>query len=316
MFGRLPEIFATLVLPAFALAGVGWAVARWLPVPDRWLAGFRRLTFELLLPLYLVRTLASVRLPDTLHPSFLLAYYGVTLGLYAAVVLATRGRIGGPAANLHGLSAVYANAVLLGVPLITSALGADAAVPLFLLIAVHAPILALVTGVLGEVLRPRGGEAGVGPLLRDVARGVVRNPIIMAILLGLACNLLLGPAPAPIQQATAPLARFVPVAALLAMGIGLAGYRMRAALGPATGLAACKLLVHPLAMLAVMSLLPDLPVLWRNAAVLMAALPTGVNVYLFAIRQDAAAPEAAATIALTTPLSMLTLSLAMAALGV
>ncbi|MEE4302250.1 MAG: AEC family transporter [Pseudomonadales bacterium] len=308
MIVRLLDVFLTLVVPAYAIVGVGWALARapWMPVVL--LARFRRLVFDLVLPLYLVRTLAAVELPAEPRFDYLLVYYLVTAGVYAIVAaLAWRAR-GAGVANILGLGAVYANAVLLGVPLVTAALGEAAAVPLFALIALHAPLLATATGVLAELARPERGAGGFA-LAREVLLGMVRNPIILGIVAGLACNLAFGPLSEPLRARTASFSAVVPVLALLAMGVGLATYRLRSAAGDAFLVAGAKLVLHPLVVAGALALLPGLPALWWQTAVLMAAMPTGVNVYLFAARQGAGEAEAAATVALATPLSMATLTL-------
>ena len=151
--------------------------------------------------------------------------------------------------------------------------------------------------------------------MRQVLLGMVRNPIILGIAIGLASNLLFGPLSEPLRARTAPLAAVVPVLALLAMGVGLAAYRLRSAAGDALLVASAKLLLHPLAVGGALALLPGLPALWWQTAVLMAAMPTGVNVYLFAARQGAGEAEAAATVAIATPLSMATLTLVIVLVG-
>jgi len=117
-----------------------------------------------------------------------------------------------------------------------------------------------------------------------------------------------GPISVDWQQATATAAKLIPPLALLAMGIGLASYRLRSAIAPALGVCATKLAAHPLIVAMALALLPGIPHLWWQTAVLMAALPTGVNVYLFAAQQRAGEAVAAATVTPATPASMLTMT--------
>ena len=307
MIARLLDVFVTLVLPAYAIVAAGWALARAPHIAPALLMNFRRLVFDLILPLYLFRTLASVELPERFPLAYVFGYYGATLALYGLVTALTWRRSGPGTANIQGLGSVYANAVLLGTPVITAALGDDAALPLFALIGLHAPLLAFTTGALAEIARPEA-EAGLAALLRNICAGLLRNPIILAIASGLVCNLVAGPLPADWQHATATAVGLVPPLALAAMGIGLAGYRLRSAVVPALGVCATKLIVHPLVVAIVLSSLPGIPHLWWQTAVLMAALPTGVNVYLFAAQQRAGEALAAATVAIATPASMLSMT--------
>ena len=55
--------------------------------------------------------------------------------------------------------------------------------------------------------------------------------------------------------------------------------------------------------------------IWVPAAVLMAAMPTGVNVYLFSARYDAAPSVAARTVLVASTLSVVTISLLLLVFG-
>jgi predicted permease len=71
---------------------------------------------------------------------------------------------------------------------------------------------------------------------------------------------------------------------------------------------ALKLIVHPLAVWALATLVFDVPPLWAKVAIVVAAMPVGVNVYLFGVRYDAGQPESATAILLSSILSVATLS--------
>jgi len=58
------------------------------------------------------------------------------------------------------------------------------------------------------------------------------------------------------------------------------------------------------------------PPLWAKVAILLAALPVGVNVYVFATRYDAGQAESAAAIVISNILSVVTLPLLLYWLGV
>jgi malonate transporter and related proteins len=97
-------------------------------------------------------------------------------------------------------------------------------------------------------------------------------------------------------------------AALFAMGASLAGYQVRGAIGLAVGLVALKTVLQPL----VVWLLVDHVFLiarpWSDTAILLAAMPTGVNAYLFAARYRSGEAEAATAILLSTAFSVVTVS--------
>src|SRR3546814_16907727 len=81
----------------------------------------------------------------------------------------------------------FSNTVMLGVPLVLTAFGDDATLPLFLIIACHSwQLLSVVT---------IQAEAGIGTrdemrrLQANVLKGLVRNPIIIALAAGVLYNL-------------------------------------------------------------------------------------------------------------------------------
>jgi predicted permease len=71
---------------------------------------------------------------------------------------------------------------------------------------------------------------------------------------------------------------------------------------------AIKLLVCPLAVWALATFIFEVPPLWAKVAILLAAMPVGVNVYLFGVRYDAGQAESATAILLSSILSVATLS--------
>ena len=77
-----------------------------------------------------------------------------------------------------------------------------------------------------------------------------------------------------------------------------------------------KLVLHPLLVWLLATHVFVLPPLWRDVAVIMAALPVGVNVYLFALRYEVGAPPAAAAMLISTGLSVATLAGVLHLLGV
>ena len=81
-----------------------------------------------------------------------------------------------------GLGSCFSNTVLLGIPLIPRALGDDALVPLFLLISVHGITVFTAVTVIIEITR--GRDAGLANLPKQVASGLIGNPLIIGLGLG------------------------------------------------------------------------------------------------------------------------------------
>jgi malonate transporter and related proteins len=90
-----------------------------------------------------------------------------------------------------GFAAGQANTVLVGIPLILKAYGEEGAVPLFLLVAIHLPVIMIAGTLLVEGRRaPLGG----------IARRLLLHPVILALLAGLLGRLAAAALPEPLWQ--------------------------------------------------------------------------------------------------------------------
>jgi predicted permease len=87
------------------------------------------------------------------------------------------------------------------------------------------------------------------------------------------------------------------------------------ALGLVAVVVALKAVLHPLLTYALATHVFALPPLYAAVAIVLAAMPVGVNPYLFASRYRAAEAECATAIAVSTPLAVATVTAALVALG-
>src|SRR5690606_10728114 len=89
------------------------------------------------------------------------------------------------------------------IPLILTAVGERAAVPLFLIVGLNSLILYSIATVVIET--GRGSREGLRRLPLNVARGLVTNPIVMSMALGFAFGMLAWRLPEPIDVLLKPL---------------------------------------------------------------------------------------------------------------
>jgi len=137
------------------------------------------------------------------------------------------------------------------------------------------------------------------------------------VLLGLAWHFTGIQLPTVVDTLTATLGKAALPCAIFAMGASLAGYRIGGAvLGEATLMTALKLGLHPLMVFLIGHYVFALEPLWLHVAVIVASVPVGVNVYLFGVRYNAGDAQAATSILLSTSLSVGTMTLLLAMLGV
>ena len=294
------EILLTVSTPVFGIALLGFIAAKAGWFDERGQEALALFVFNFAAPALLFRALATRGLPADLPFALLGAYYlgGIAVWLAAMAVIGVVFRRRLDELAVAGMSAAFPNTVLLGIPLILTAFGPDAEVPLFLVLAFHSLIEA-----------GRGEGAGILRILANTLRGLVRNPIVMGILCGILWGLLALPLPRAIDGLLELLAEAVAPCALFTVGASIAGFRIAGSLSEAAVAVVCKLFLHPLLVWLLASQVFALPDLWIKVVVLLAALPTGVNAFIFAQRYGVWQRRAGTAVAVSTSLSMITLTL-------
>ncbi len=303
--------FIDIVLPVFALIGIGYAAARLGFFDETATRALSRFVFQFALPVMLFSSLAAQGRPAEFDARYLLAYFlGVAVSAGSAALLArSRGRSGAEVAVVAGFSACYGNVVLLGIPLVLTALGEAATLPLFALVSVHGPIMMTLVTILLERGRP---DLSPAARLVTTAKGLLTNPILIGMLAGLAVGVSGLALPGPVASTAALLGQAALPAALFAMGASLASYQIRGALGLALGLVGLKTVLQPLVVWLLVDHVFRIASPWSDTAILLAAMPTGINAYLFATRYRTGEAEAANTILLSTALSLISVSVILA----
>lgn len=297
-----------IVIPVFGLVVIGYAAAKLHIMDDAATRGLSRFVFNFAIPALLFGTMATTTLPETLEWGLLLSYYIGVIVIYAMGMIVTRVGFGRTLdqQSLLGFGAAFSNTVLLGIPVVLTAFGPAATLPLFLLIAFHGASMFTVVTVLVEVARGRGGRLSALP--GTIVKSVAGNPIVAGLAVGLAVNLLDLPVPRPIEAVADALGSAALPCATFAMGAALARYRIAGSVPEATILVVLKTVVHPSLVWLLATQVFDVTALWAAVAAVLAAQPTGVNAYLFAQRYDACVATTATAILMSTALSVLTVS--------
>jgi malonate transporter and related proteins len=271
--------------------------------------------FYFAIPVMMFRNMAATALPEAIAWDYLLSFFlGVAI-VFAIGMTAARLAFGGSFERqaIIGFGSAFGNSVLLGIPLVLTAFGDQASLPLFLLLAFHSTVLFTAITVIIEAGRG-GGEALRAVPLRAL-KGLLGNPILWGMAGGIGFSLLDLRLPAALDRFAVLLAGAAVPCALFSVGASLRAYRIVGALRPALVMVALKLIGHPLAVWLLATLVFDVPQLWANVVILIAALPVGVNVYVVATRYEAGQAESAAAIVISNILSVVTLPLVLIWLG-
>lgn len=300
------------VVPLFSLIILGFVAGK-----RRWIdaAGVKALVgfiFNIAMPALLFRLVVVSDITGLIDPGFLLAH--ISAQFAAAVIGALLGRalfrLQAQQLVIQGFGSSFPNSVLLGIPLMLALYGERGAVPVTMIFAFNVALYSLVTMLL-EIVRQDAERIQPLALLKTTGRAIVSNPIIVAAILGMVVGAL-GIGLAPVLDRTLSfIGQAGPPTALFALGASLSVREMarglHGPLGSAGLMTFCKLLIHP-----VLAWLMAVPVLGLDpflaaAAVIVAALPVGANVYIFAQHYDVAVMEASSAILISTGISMVTI---------
>ena len=296
-----------LILPIFGLALIGYA-ARWIGLIDkdgiRGLSGF---AFRVAIPVMLIRAVSEISL--TFEWELLTAYIGGTFAIYATGMLVGRG-IFGPSIErqaVFGFGAAFSNLVMVGIPFVQLGFGDEGLLPLYLILSIHSPTLYLVgTSMLNL---GRGARSSSGNLPMTVLKAQAKNPIVIALAIGIAMNLAGIRLQGPVDGIAAMLAAAAIPCTLFTLGASLAGYGLGGQLKSAIVLVGLKNVLHPTVMYGLTFYVFDLNPVWATVVVMMSALPMGMNAYLFAEDSETIAPTMAAAVVLSSAISVVSLPL-------
>lgn len=297
-----------IVLPVFGLIAIGFAAARTGLIKDSVGDGLSDFVFTVAVPCLLFKTLATADVPEASPWAYWVVYFSAVIVVWMlAHMIITRG-FGRDTATgtVAGFSSAQANTVLIGIPLILTTYGDAGRVPIFLLIAIHLPIMmsaATLSIELGGSARGSARETA-----RKLAISIFTHPIIIGIALGVAYRMtgwLIPDIPFKILDMLGSTA--VPCA-LFAAGMALKRYGLAGDLRITLVVSVLKLIVHPGLVFLLGAFVLELPPVWLGAAVLFAACPSGINAYLLANRYGTGVRLASSSIALSTALAVVSVT--------
>ena len=310
------QIILTVIVPIFAVIAVGFLASRLKLLEDSVGEGLAKFVFVIAVPALLFRTLATANFAGANPLLLWFAYFlGVAL-TWTPATIAVRRLTGTDRRTsiIAGISASFANTVFVAIPAVQRAYGDAGLEALFLIIAIHMPVMMTVATLLMERAARLDALASgtvatnisVAATLKRIALNLSRNAIIVGILSGLLWRLTGLALPGAIEDVIRLLGSTAGPVSLFAMGMSLTRYGLRGGIGSALIVSGLSLLFMPAIVYAIGYEL--LPPLWLKVAVLTAACPAGVNCYLFASYFKSGEKLAATSILVTTLLSVVTLA--------
>ncbi|MEM1378510.1 MAG: AEC family transporter [Pseudomonadota bacterium] len=301
------SIFLTIA-PVFLLIAAGYVAVRSGYMKPALGDTLNTYAVKIAVPVLLFRAMATLDFAQAFSIPLLVSFYTgavacFVLGIVGARVLFKR-RPGESVAI--GFGATFSNSVLLGLAIVERSHGEAALVPAFGIIAFHASSIYVMGMVTMELMR-RDGRA-MGETLRAAGKSIIANPLMIAILFGVSFNFSGLPLADPFDTATAMLAASAIPAALVGIGASMTQYQMQNGIRESILIAVLALFVHPLITLVLGHYVFGLDDLFLLAAVTIAAMPPGVNIYIFASMYNRAVDVAASAFLLTTTLAVVTVT--------
>jgi malonate transporter len=301
----------SIVLPVFILIGVGYLVARVGLMSQTVGEALGEFVYVIAIPVLVFKTLAVVDLDGQSPWGIWAAYFTGMAATWIAGNLMIRKIFGreARAGVIGGISAAFANTVMVGLPLVSQVYGEAGLVPLLLIISIHLPAMTTATAILMERASALDGVSTPPPmpeLLKRIGKNLVFNPIVIAI----TCSLIWRGTGLPIDGLFQDIlnrisATALPVA-LLSLGMSMVTYGIRGNVLPGFLLSILKLGFMPAAVFVMSAYVVHLPPLWTAVATLTATCPTGVNAYIFANRYGTGHAMSTNAITLTTAAAVAT----------
>lgn len=306
-------LLTTVIFPIFGLIFLGFLATKFRYLSSETSDALSEFVFRLALPVMVFRTVAITEVGGDI-PYTLWAAYGIAIlinwGL-ATLLIRRIFRREPRAGAVAGISASFANLVLIGVPVISTAYGDEGMIPHLYLVTVHLPfMLALGTITMDLAARREGLEdltRGRLDMARSIFFGLLKNPIILAIFAGTLWRLSGFTMPPPVGELLKMLAQAAVPLALFSVGAGLMKYWANRSVTPAICLALLKTILFPALVYGLSVHVFTVPPLWQAVAVTAAACPTGVNAYLLAAHYKTGHALAANTMTLSTAFSAFSL---------
>lgn len=317
-----------VTFPFFALVLCGYVAVRRHMLPQLAIPGLNSFVLYFALPCLLYRFGSTTPLGQLLDVSVFGVYLLCALATVGITMLLTLRRAGWNNAAFGALVAAFPNTGFMGVPLLVALLGPRASGPVIVTVMVDMIITTSLCIALSRLGGTSGGGSGQssgqssGAALRNAMAGMVRNPMPWSILLGALASGIGLVLPKPLMQTVGLLADAASPVALFTIGAVLARSHMNAVeptpLSAFVPVALIKLLIHPLIMLgighAAIRLGVPLDPFTLTVLVLVACLPSASNVAMLTERFGADTARVARIILVSTALSFLTFSGAVALL--
>jgi predicted permease len=305
-----------VVFPIFAIMAAGYAAGRFRLLGTESSEALNRFVYFIALPALFFVSMARVSLAEVFNLPFLGAYGGGAAVTFVIAVVVAKyafpNRLG--ALGLAGLSAIFANTGYMGIPLLMLAYGEAGMLPAIISTILNGAVI-MAFGIVLLELDVHQGEGSL-TVLKNALRGVVRSPLVLSAVAGLAVSGFGIPLPQAVGTFCDILGASAGPCALFAIGLFMVGKSLTAGMTEVSWLVFLKLLVQPLVTWWLAFHVFTMDPVWAAGALVQSALPTGALVFVLAQQYGIYVQRSTAVIMVSTVLSLVTLSVLFVYLGI
>ena len=293
-----------IIFPLIAIMLIGY-LAGYTRLLDRSASEvFSRFVFYVALPSFIYISLARVSVGDFFYWPFLQVLGGGMLLIFCMSFLVARLVFTDSltAHGLHALTAMFSSTAYLGLPLVLIVFGDAGLIP-----GIVGAVITVAFMPITILIAEFDSGHSKRKLVFAALQSVLKNPLILATVAGLSTSATGFDVPAMVTKFCEMMGdAFIPCA-LFAAGLFMSGCSVKGKVKEISWLVFAKLLLHPLVTwwlaFGVFELERDLAMI----AVLQAALPSGVPIFVLAQHYNTFVLRSSAVIVVSTGLSIVTL---------
>lgn len=296
-----------VTLPIFFVMLLGWILRQCKLLNEEFVTVANKFNFNVALPVLLFKDLSTVNVEENFDWKLILFCAGATMICFWSIWGAARLWVKENALRGAFVQASFrSSAAVMGLAFINNIYGSSVMGPLMIIGAVPLYNIFSVIVLVFEAEDTQGVNKKAK--IKEAFWGIIKNPIIIAIVIGTACGFLKIDFPIMVDKTVSSVAQLGTPLALLALGAGFDGKSAIKKAKPAFAAAGIKLLIQPLIFVP-LAIILGFTGEKLIAILIMLAAPTTPSCYIMAKNMKNDGELTASVVVLTTILAAFTLTL-------
>lgn len=216
-----------VIVPIFIMLALGYATVKLNLLTKEQVRTVGAFVLKISLPALLLQSLASKDLHEIWLPDFFLIYASATILMFVVAFLIVSYYFNNNRthASILSLGAAMSNTGLIGTAVLSLVMGQQAMTYISLVVILESVLLIPVVLILAEL--GSKSDVSIRQIMTDTAVMLLKNPLFMSVILGIALALLNIHIPQQLDQALALLGQTASPLALFSIGGGIVGMTLK-----------------------------------------------------------------------------------------